>query len=393
MKIKNKISGGVKTNKTKAAAFLVATFMMFFLTYFALGANQSQTSNSLFLDSDQDGLTDQEEKMIGTDPMKADTDGDGYSDGAEVQSGYNPLKPSPGDKLTPASSSSPTAGSAANSAQADALGKILGTTAGSSSTDPTNADASQTSLLDSLSNGSLDQATLDSLTSDPTNPNLTAEMIGSFLNMTVDKSENDPNFNDNPTFSAEDISQIVNNSLAVTDISKDLPEISDSNLKILPPVDDKNLSADEKKAKEKEQIQKYLASMAYVFATNSPFPVTDEGSFTTNLQTEQDAILAAMTNGDQTKINAYTEKAQAAIDQIKQVEVPSVLVDVHKSALQLALYTLQYKDKIAVDPADPMKGLAAVSSLQAVAEQAMKIQTEISNVLANYGIETIDLSQ
>jgi len=393
MKIKNKISGGVKTNKTKAAAFLVATFMMFFLTYFALGANQSQTSNSLFLDSDQDGLTDQEEKMIGTDPMKADTDGDGYSDGAEVQSGYNPLKPSPGDKLTPASSSSPTAGSAANSAQADALGKILGTTAGSSSTDPTNADASQTSLLDSLSNGSLDQATLDSLTSDPSNPNLTNEMIGSFLNMTVDKSQNDPNFDSDPTFSADDISQIVNNSLAVTDISKDMPQIADSDLKILPPVDDKNLSADEKKAEEKEQIQKYLASTAYIFATNSPFPVTDEGSFTANLQTEQDAILAAMTTGDQTKINAYSQKAQAAIDQIKQVEVPSVLVDVHKSALQLALYTLQYKDKIAVDPADPMKGLAAVSSLQAVAEQAMKLQAEISNVLANYGIETIDLSQ
>ena len=68
------------------------------------------------LDSDQDGLTDVEEKVLGTDPLKADTDGDGltdyeevrtwktnplkadtdgdgYADGPEVKGGYNPLGP------------------------------------------------------------------------------------------------------------------------------------------------------------------------------------------------------------------------------------------------------------------------------------------------------------
>jgi len=32
------------------------------------------------VDSDNDGLTDEEEKIYGTDPKKQDTDGDGYSD-------------------------------------------------------------------------------------------------------------------------------------------------------------------------------------------------------------------------------------------------------------------------------------------------------------------------
>jgi hypothetical protein len=67
-------------------------------------------------DSDDDGLTDQEEKQLGTDPnnpdtdgdklsdmdevrvwltdpLKADTDGDGYPDGAEILGGYNPKGP------------------------------------------------------------------------------------------------------------------------------------------------------------------------------------------------------------------------------------------------------------------------------------------------------------
>jgi predicted small lipoprotein YifL len=66
------------------------------------------------VDTDKDGLTDVEEKQLGTDPNKADTDGDGlsdydevkkwktdplktdtdgdgYPDGEEVQNGYNPL--------------------------------------------------------------------------------------------------------------------------------------------------------------------------------------------------------------------------------------------------------------------------------------------------------------
>lgn len=45
------------------------------------------------IDSDADGLTDDEEKIIGTDPNKADTDGDGYLDLAELKSGYDPLVP------------------------------------------------------------------------------------------------------------------------------------------------------------------------------------------------------------------------------------------------------------------------------------------------------------
>lgn len=43
------------------------------------------------IDSDHDGLTDKEERLIyGTDPHNPDTDGDGMSDGDEVKAGRNP---------------------------------------------------------------------------------------------------------------------------------------------------------------------------------------------------------------------------------------------------------------------------------------------------------------
>ncbi len=42
------------------------------------------------LDSDNDSLTDEEEKIYGTDAQKPDTDGDGYLDGKELLNLYNP---------------------------------------------------------------------------------------------------------------------------------------------------------------------------------------------------------------------------------------------------------------------------------------------------------------
>lgn len=74
---------------------------------------ESQPVQSQSIDSDQDGLSDDEEKSLGmdenstdtdgdglfdreevkvykTNPLLTDTDGDGFSDGDEVKNGYNP---------------------------------------------------------------------------------------------------------------------------------------------------------------------------------------------------------------------------------------------------------------------------------------------------------------
>lgn len=61
----------------------------------AIGKNDSEIGS----DSDKDGLSDEEEKKLGTDPKKADTDGDGFLDGQEVKGGYDPLRAAPGDKV------------------------------------------------------------------------------------------------------------------------------------------------------------------------------------------------------------------------------------------------------------------------------------------------------
>jgi len=61
---------------------------------------QSLGTDPLNIDTDQDGLTDKEEaKIYQTDPLNPDTDGDGLKDGEEVRQGLNPRNPSPNARL------------------------------------------------------------------------------------------------------------------------------------------------------------------------------------------------------------------------------------------------------------------------------------------------------
>ncbi len=49
-------------------------------------------TNPQAVDTDNDGLTDREESQVyNSDPLNPDTDGDGFSDGSEVKNGYNPI--------------------------------------------------------------------------------------------------------------------------------------------------------------------------------------------------------------------------------------------------------------------------------------------------------------
>ena len=58
-----------------------------------LAAQVSSFSYSFILDEDEDGLTNAEEFLYGTDPENPDTDADGYVDGIELDNNFDPLNP------------------------------------------------------------------------------------------------------------------------------------------------------------------------------------------------------------------------------------------------------------------------------------------------------------
>lgn len=60
---------------------------------------QIEKQEKLYMDSDNDGISDIEELRLKTDPFNPDTDGDGFLDGVEYIGGYDPLDPSPAEKI------------------------------------------------------------------------------------------------------------------------------------------------------------------------------------------------------------------------------------------------------------------------------------------------------
>lgn len=79
-------------------------------------------------DTDDDGLTDRAELVIGTNPAKADSDGDGVNDATEVRSGQNPLGDQP--LGTGILNSAPTTGATVNDVAA--LNYLVATAEGTS---------------------------------------------------------------------------------------------------------------------------------------------------------------------------------------------------------------------------------------------------------------------
>ena len=65
------------------------------------GEGQETSSLVVIIDSDRDGLPDDMERILGTDPLKADTDGDGVSDRDELKNGTDPLDPNNGQPPKP----------------------------------------------------------------------------------------------------------------------------------------------------------------------------------------------------------------------------------------------------------------------------------------------------
>jgi hypothetical protein len=61
--------------------------------FYAFNRNAMARDGAQLIDSDGDGLSDDQERAIGTDPLNPDTDGDGLSDGVEVKMGLDPLTP------------------------------------------------------------------------------------------------------------------------------------------------------------------------------------------------------------------------------------------------------------------------------------------------------------
>lgn len=311
------------------AIILVAGF------YVVSSAQENSTSDkNIFLDSDQDGLSDDEEKTYGTDPNEKDTDGDGYSDGTEIKGGYDPLKPAPGDKI------------------------IVDTKP--LTTDDSQQDAEETNLTNELST---EIATLVS------------ERSSEQQDITLD-----------------DLDTIIEKTTGEVLTFDDLPLIEDDEIKTK---DQKysRLSDEKRKEKMRTDALEYLTAVSYVIANNMPQKINSPEDYD-NFVNIINANILLFSSSDFTNISYFqdlAEKNENILAQISEVEVPEEFIDVHKKGMQISKYAISLKNEISPDPEDPISMIVNMSKVQNIIGLGNALSNEIITSMNDLGIEKIPL--
>jgi len=340
----------MKLKNVKINLFVFIGLLVLGFSFFSFAQENSRSENNIFLDSDQDGLSNEEEETYGTNPNNADTDGDGYSDGVEVRGGYDPLKSAPGDKLVQAASPDVPAEPA-----------IVKKT------------------------GSATTVAADSAV--PAEENLTQNLSTQVIDLINTKSA------ENKDISIEDLDGIISN-ISNQEISfENLPPINDDEIKIKKQ-DYSKLSDAEKTAREKEDSIAYLTAVAYILVNNSPQKISGMNDLEkiARQYTMQSTVILA----DPSKISQLddiTKKGSEALIQIKEVEVPNNLLATHKKGLQLANYAFNTKNEFEQGDAtgDPVAQIINIGKAQGILGLLMNYTTEVSSQLETIGITTIPI--
>ncbi len=317
-------------NNLRWSIFIFAFLCFASSSLYVVADEISTTDVVAFHDADTDGLSNEEEKIYGTDVDVADTDGDGYSDGVEIEGGFDPLKPAPGDRMVPEEPA------------------VIG-------------DAQKSQGV-----------------------NLTSKAADEFASMLESKGENAEVTN-------EDFTTVLNTVIASSQEEVVLPEVDGSAIKIKKLA--KNLSDEEKSEQMREDTVQYLTLAAYILLSNLPTPVKDESQFKNFMSDSSTAMIASLVSGNFSFLDESERRAKSALDEINQLEVPENMVATHMKAVRLLAYASNMKQEIqgSVSPDDPLAQMMAFSKIMGATVSLQDFVQETQTLLTEYGIQRISL--
>ncbi len=323
----------MKVKNVKVVIIVLAILITSSFVFLVLAKEKSTTDNNIVLDSDQDGLTNVEEKLYGTNPYNADTDGDGYSDGTEIKSGYNPLKSAPNDKLS------------------THLDKKNKTTNGK-----------------------------EINTNNTGQNNLTQQVAQKIFQLSNQNGSSDKNV------SLQQIKDVVDQSLnSSTGLDVLTSKISKKDIKIKKE-NFSHLNKKEIKEKKKEDFIDYITAVFYILASNSPEPITNSSSMTSITSKMVKKITDALVTRDTKPIKDISESGKKMLIQLKKLEVPEDLVDIDLKALQFAEYAQNMKQYIK-PTGDPLEDIANFSRMSGLVENLMSFSQDVQVKFSQYDIK------
>ena len=273
------------------------------------------------VDSDEDGLTDEEEKELGTNMYNADSDDDGYSDGEEIKMGFDPLRIQSDDKIDLdqdglIGSDEEKYGTDPRLADSDFDGYNDGEEIASGH-DPLTANLSDFVAINALANANKDDLLSggDSggdADSDGEEQSQAGENV-------VEVSQKDKQQVDylEQAFSAQDVQSFQNNMVNYVESQSDvetiagqvqLPEITNDDIRIAADASD-------------ERVRHYIANISDIFYNSFSFR-------------EQKSSFDLLSNEGfgSSLVYQFTAAVTSSLEQVQGLEVPKddKIIDVHK---------------------------------------------------------------
>ncbi len=313
----------------KFALFLFFGLLILSAAVFVF-ADESASTKNIFQDSDQDGLSNDEEALYGTDPSDKDSDDDGYGDGVEVESGYDPLKPAPGDRVIKEENIIPAAAVPAES------------------------------------------------------ENLTQKVSGEIIHILKNTDE------EGEAVSLEDINDSVTKMLSGNTEEITLPDVDIKDIKIKKL--SKNLKGEKRDEQERKDALEYLTMLSYLIANNAPQSFQTQDDLDGILEGISGNFVAALSSENVEYLNQLSKQGEKMLGELKDVEVPETMLDIHIKALKMAKYAMQLKEDLKPSQGDPLGRIAALSKMQGFFGSATVFVDEVYQKLADYGIKEIPLN-
>src|SRR3989344_6577229 len=322
------VSNAISLRSAKFSMLLFFSLLLFSVAFFVF-AQSSESEKNIFQDSDQDGLSNDEEKLYGTDAYNKATDGDSYSDGVEVESGYNPLKKAPGDRNTTLAGSQPET----NSSSPNVAG----------------------------------------------GENLTNQVSREIASVLQGASATDGNV------TLDQINESTQKILGGETVEVTLPEVDVAEIKIKKGPS-KSLSEKKRKEQERQDILEYLTVMSYILANNSPKSFQTEDELGSMLGSLTDQSLLSITTGNTQYLDQISEQGDKILRDTKDIEVPEKMLDVHIKALKMAKYAKELKGELKPNQSDPLGQIAVLSKIQGFLGVVQSFSSEIHQKLGEYEI-------
>lgn len=336
--------------KDNRVIVFLGLLLVAFLAFNLVGAKDNKLN--YFQDRDQDGLSDSEEKALGTDWQKADTDGDGYTDGVEVSSGFNPLVPAPGDRFS--------------EKDINKVSKVVEVAGAKKERKNLTQEfiaklkAKNGTALETFKEASSENGVVSSLDD-------------------VKKLKQ-------VSLTEKDVRELAQETIKEVDVDSEIKEVSEDELNILPKVVAK--SDKKKKAKIKKEIEDYLAETGFLMVNDLPFQVNQQGQFDDKLTKFITGIGDDIVMGDDLETKQSKIKLIKFVDSLKKVETPYVLKDVHSGAISLLQYLAEQDEEVVFRKDDPIAMGVMIGRLQAVMNKMQDVQGEMDLVLEKYGVNS-----